>query len=109
MDNKTKYEVTYGSSYAIELEKDGEWISRQKIDNLVFNSIGYLLKAGKTEEKTYNLTDTFDITEKGTYRLITDCFVYDKGKGGESTKCTLWAEFSVTRKGGEDVHLLKKV
>lgn len=100
--NETKYEVTYGSSYAIELERDGKWISRQKIDNLVFNSIGYLLKSGKTEEKTYNLTDTFDITEKGTYRLITDCSVFDKGKGGESSKCTLWAEFSVTRKGGED-------
>ena len=106
--NETKYEVTYGSSYAIELERNGEWISRQKIDNLVFNSIGYLLKAGKTEEKTYNLTDTFDITEKGTYRLITDCFVFDKGKGGESTKCTLWAEFSVTRKGGKDGTLAKE-
>ena len=106
--NKTRYEVTYGSSYAIELKKDDEWISRQKIDNLVFNSIGYLLKAGKTEEKTYNLTDTFDITEKGTYRLITDCSVFDKGKGGESTKCTLWAEFSVTRKGGEDGSLAKE-
>ena len=30
---------------------------------------------------------------------MTDCIVYDKGRGGESTKCKLWAEFTVTRTG----------
>ncbi|MBR4072496.1 MAG: hypothetical protein IKK24_01020, partial [Clostridia bacterium] len=97
--NETKYEVTYGNPYAIELEREGEWISRQKIDNLGFTLPAYALKSGKTEEKEYNLTDSFDITENGKYRLVTDCSVYNKGKDGKATKCNLWAEFTVTHKG----------
>ena len=54
---------------------------------------------GATQKKTYKLTDIFDISENGKYRFTTDCFVYDKGRGGESTECELWVEFTVTRVG----------
>ena len=97
--NKTGYDVVYGSSYDIERENNGEWSSCVTLENLVFNSIGYELKAGATQKKTYALTDIFDISQNGKYRFTTDCFVYDKGRGGESTECELWAEFTVTRIG----------
>ena len=38
-------------------------------EDLVFTSIGYELKAGATQKKTYNLTDVFDISQDGKYRL----------------------------------------
>ena len=97
--NKTGYDVVYGSSYNIERENNGEWSSCVTIENLAFNSIGYELKSGATQKKTYALTDIFDISQNGKYRFTTDCFVYDKGRGGESTECELWAEFTVTRIG----------
>lgn len=97
--NKTGYDVMYGSSYNIEHENNGEWSSCVALDNLAFNSIGYELKAGTTQKKTYGLTDVFDISQNGKYRFTTDCFVYDKGRGGESTECKMWAEFTVTRVG----------
>ena len=97
--NKTGYDVVYGSSYDIERENNGEWSSCVTLENLVFNSIGYELKAGATQKKTYALTDIFDISQNGKYRFTTDCFVYDKGRGGESTECELWVEFIVTRVG----------
>lgn len=97
--NKTGYDVVYGSSYNIERENNGEWSSCVTIENLAFNSIGYELKSGATQKKTYALTDIFDISQNGKYRFTTDCFVYDKGRGGESTECELWVEFIVTRVG----------
>lgn len=97
--NKTGYDVVYGSSYDIERENNGEWSSCVTLENLAFNSIGYELKAGATQKKTYALTDIFDISQNGKYRFTTDCFVYDKGRGGESTECKMWAEFTVTRVG----------
>jgi len=75
--NKTGYDVMYGSSYNIEHENNGEWSSCVALDNLAFNSIGYELKAGTTQKKTYALTDIFDISQNGKYRFTTDCFVYD--------------------------------
>lgn len=93
--NDTIDEVTYGDSYTVELERDGEWISRKKIDTLTFASIGYSLKWYRTEEKMYNLTDTFDIAENGKYRFVTDCRIED----GKNTKCNLSAEFTVKHKG----------
>lgn len=97
--NNTEYEVTYGEAYDIEREKNGEWSSCVTLDNLAFTMIGYELKSGDAQKKTYNLTDVFDISQNGKYRIKSDCSVYKKGRGGESTKCDVWAEFTVTRVG----------
>lgn len=94
--NNTDYKVMYGDMYHIEIQKDGKWVSRQKICGLAFDAIGYELKPGEKKEKTYNLTNLFDISENGKYRISTHCFVYDKENGQENTKCLLTAEFNVT-------------
>ncbi|MGN0453398.1 MAG: immunoglobulin-like domain-containing protein [Ruminococcus sp.] len=97
--NKTGHDVVYGEAYDIEREDNGEWSSCVTLDNLAFDSIGYELKSGETQKKTYGLSDIFDILQNGKYRITSHCFVYEKGRGGESTKCELWAEFTVTRTG----------
>lgn len=96
--NDTKYEILYGNPYTVELKKSGEWVSAQKTDELYFTTIGYILKPHKTQQKTYDLTDTFDISSSGIYRLKTDCSVYNKGKNAKAAECNLWVEFSVTQK-----------
>ena len=103
--NQTGYEVVYGEYYDIERQDNGAWKSCVAIDNLAFHEIGYELKSGATQKKIYGLTDLFDIYENGKYRLVTDCIVYVKGRGGEGAECKLWAEFTVTRTGdtGKDI------
>lgn len=105
--NKTSYDVVYGESYDIEKQIDGEWKSCVTLDNLGFNDIGYELKAKATQKQTYNLTDKFDISQNGKYRFTTYCHVYDKGRGGESQKCELWAQFSVSRTDDADKDIKK--
>ena len=98
-NNETSYDVVYGEDYEIEKETNGEWKSCVTLDNLAFTDIGYELPSKSSQKQTYNLTDMFDISQNGKYRFTSDCFVYDKGRGGESTECELWAEFTVTRVG----------
>lgn len=94
--NDTDFEVLYGESYSVEFKDGDEWVSCQKIDELYFNSLGYVLKPHQSQQKVYNLTDTFDISNAGTYRLKTDCHVYNNGKAAKATKCNLFAEFTVS-------------
>lgn len=51
--NKTGHEVVYGDSYDIEREDNDEWTSCVTLDNLAFDSIGYELKSGVTQKKTF--------------------------------------------------------
>ena len=105
--NKTSYDVVYGESYDIEKQTDGEWKSCVTLDNLAFNDIGYELNAKSSQKQTYNLTDMFDISENGEYRFTTYCHVYDKGRGGESTECEMWAAFTVSRTDDADKDVKK--
>ena len=92
-NNQTKYEVTYGASFAIERLDGDKWVNCAIPDDPTFIAIGYLLPAGKLKNETYNLTDLFDVSSPGTYRFKTDCYVPDKAE--KSTKCELVAEFTV--------------
>lgn len=94
--NDTVYKVVYGASYTIEREEDGEWVSTQTADDPVFISIAYELRAKSSQDKDYTLSNSFDISTPGKYRIRSDCHVYNKGMGGESTKCELWTEFTVS-------------
>ncbi len=100
--NKTSFDALFGENFDIKRQQDGIWKSCVNTDNLCFAAIGYELESGKTQTKAYNLLN-FDVFEKGKYRFVSDCFIYDKGRGGESTKCEVWAEFTVTREPGRGV------
>ncbi len=92
--NKTPYDVIYGESYAIERLEDNQWVRcEQKNENTIFTDIGYELKAGEEISKTYTVSNLFDVSLSGTYRLWTSCHVYINVE--VSTPCELTAEFTV--------------
>lgn len=69
-NNTTDKDITYGEFYDIEKLNGESWESVAK-EEIVFLTIGYILKAGTTTEKKY-LTQNFDISQTGSYRLIAD-------------------------------------
>ena len=94
--NETFKEVTYGEGYNIEYLEDGEWKSVLKGEHIVM-SIGYLLKAKQTTEKSYS-TELFDLSKDGTYRLISDFSL------GDGKMYNTWVTFEVKNKSKETIN-----
>lgn len=94
--NETFKEVTYGEGYNIEYLEDGEWKSVLKGEHIVM-SIGYLLKAKQTNEKSYS-TELFDLSKDGTYRLISDFSL------GDGKMYNTWVTFEVKNKSKETIN-----
>lgn len=91
-NNTTEHTVTYGEMYWIERLENEEWVDCSLKEN-VFLTIGYLLKANKTVNKEYTLTDLYDVGTPGTYRFLSTCSVE---MGDEKpTECSVWAEFVI--------------
>ncbi len=91
-NNETDHTVTYGEAYRIERLENGEWVDCSLKDN-VFDAIAYQLQANQSDNKSYTLSDAYDISASGTYRILCACRV-DMGDGTE-TGCSLWAEFII--------------
>ena len=91
--NATTYEIMYGEAYVLEQEVDGQWLRCPvKADNISFNAIGYLLPAGKDQDKTYTVTDVYKLSKPGKYRIRTDCWL-------DSKQIAVWAEFTMAEEG----------
>lgn len=95
-DNKTEHDVIYGAAYTIERLDGEEWVSCAKQEELSFIEIAYELRAGQQTNKSYELTNTYDVSIPGTYRFQTVCHVYETGE--TSVKCELTAEFTIDSK-----------
>lgn len=92
-DNRTDYNVIYGEAYTVERQDGEQWVSCAMQDELYFNEIANELKSGSTYQKTYNLTYSYNIFDRGNYRIQAECFVHE----GEdrAVKCVMTAEFTV--------------
>ena len=91
--NGTQYDATYGLAYAIERLENNTWVSCAKRDDLAFDEIACILPAGKTQSQAYDLTDAFDVSIPGTYRIKTECYIQDTPE--KVTRCQLTAEFTM--------------
>jgi len=91
--NDTQYDATYGVAYAIERLEDDTWVSCAMREDLAFIEIACILPGGKTQNETYDLTDAFDVSKPGTYRIKTECYLQNDPE--KSTRCQLMAEFTM--------------
>ena len=68
LKNDSDVDVEYGTSYEMEIKKDGEW---HKINvELNFNSIAYILKSNTSKEIELNWKEGYGKLATGDYRLI---------------------------------------
>ncbi|MBO5701307.1 MAG: hypothetical protein J6S71_02605 [Clostridia bacterium] len=85
--NDTDLEILFGEGYSVEiLLFDGTWNPVLK-DSIAFDAIAMLLPPDGEIEKGYSLKP-FDISEKGTYRLLCEFW-----HGGNTYNT--WVEFDV--------------
>lgn len=92
-ENRTEYEVTFGTVYKIQRWEEDRWVSCQRWPDLAFDAIGYLLMPGQTRTEQYRLACTYDVSSPGTYRFETECYVYTNPNAG--AKCVLSVEFTI--------------
>ena len=72
LNNHGNTEWMFGEHFSLQVLLDGAWYSVPVLDdkNYAFTDIGYMLPAGKTQEKSYSLGSYGSLPE-GTYRLVT--------------------------------------
>lgn len=79
-DRREDEEHTYGDSFRIEKNVDGEWESlKTVVDDYGFNSIGYSVDENRTLELKVNWEWLYGKLDKGKYRLIKDFAITKDG------------------------------
>ena len=79
LTNNSDKNFQYGTSYGIEIKKDGEW---HKINVELTSTVpAFQLSARENKEIEINWENGYGILEKGTYRIIKGIdYEYEEGK-----------------------------
>ncbi|MEM1946426.1 MAG: hypothetical protein QXG69_00290 [Candidatus Caldarchaeum sp.] len=85
--NDSRYVVSFGEPYDIQIKKNGEWVSVEWMKDRVWILILYMLEPGQVFSRKVELPQD---VETGTYRLVKEVMVEATGE-----KMVLTAEFEV--------------
>ncbi|MEM4314978.1 MAG: hypothetical protein QXI97_01520 [Nitrososphaerota archaeon] len=85
--NDSRYVVSFGEPYDIQIKKNGEWVSVEWMKDRVWILILYMLEPGQVFSRVVELPQD---VETGTYRLVKEVVVEATGE-----KTVLTAEFKV--------------
>lgn len=103
--NETRYELTYGAAFTIERKEKEEWVDCQIADPY-FIEIAYILEPNSTQMHSYTISQFFDVSKAGTYRILVDCSLPVGDK--ESQSVQTWAVFTLTETKVEDEEAMTK-
>ena len=95
--NDTDYEVIYGEMFWVERNADGKWVSCDDGEENAFHSIGIVLEPRSEHTKKYNVSNYYDVSKLGDYRLMTECYIHISEN--ETKKGIATADFSLTENG----------
>lgn len=94
LENKTKQNIIFGDSYAIQKYSDGQWQSIPYIiDSVGFHDIAYPLLKGDPKETDVDWNWLYGVLEPGRYRILKP--VDDFRGTGDFTTYYLGAEFEI--------------
>lgn len=88
-DNSDRENI-YGASYKIEKEENGIWIELESKNEMVFNSIGYIVNEDNTLEFDIDWEYFYGKLKNGKYRLLKDF-----GESGEGFRNNVSVEFVI--------------
>ncbi|MCD8382691.1 MAG: hypothetical protein LUC30_07225 [Clostridiales bacterium] len=71
IDNQSGYEMEYGESFSLEMERDGGWYVLPPQETLEFNDLAYILPDMEQATATCDLT-AYGTLEAGHYRIVKD-------------------------------------
>lgn len=69
--NKTKKETYFGEYFSVQAKVDGKWYDIPAKEDMVFNDIAYIMKAGSKTKKTYDITSYGELPS-GKYRIVVE-------------------------------------
>ena len=95
--NDTDYEVIYGEMFWVERNVDGKWTVCEQGESNAFHSIGIVLEPRSEHTKKYNVSNYYDVSELGDYRLMTECYIHISEN--ETKKGIATADFALTENG----------
>ena len=95
--NDTDYEVIYGEMFWVERNADGKWVSCDDGEENAFIEIGIVLEPRSEHTKKYNVSNYYDVSELGDYRLMTECYIHISET--ETKKGIATADFALTENG----------
>lgn len=72
VSNDSEEELMFGEWFAIEKYEDGVWYQIPIREDIVFNSIGYLVGPNATRELTFQFDYIYDLEAFRKYRIVTD-------------------------------------
>ncbi|MEM4342349.1 MAG: hypothetical protein QXI19_06940 [Candidatus Caldarchaeum sp.] len=85
--NDSRYVVSFGEPYDIQIKKNGEWVSVEWMKDRVWILVLYMLEPGQVFSRVVELPQD---VEAGTYRLVKEVVVEASGE-----RMVLTAEFEV--------------
>ena len=95
--NDTDYEVVYGEAFWVGRNVDGKWVACEDGEENAFNEIGIVLEPRSEHTKKYNVSNYYDVSKLGDYRLMTECYIHISEN--ETKKGIASADFSLTEDG----------
>ncbi len=95
--NETEYEVVYGEAFWVRRNVDGKWVTCEDGEENAFNEIGIVLEPRSEHKKKYNVSNYYDVSKPGDYRLMTECYIHISET--ETKKGIATAYFSLTEDG----------
>lgn len=95
--NDTDYEVMYGEMFWVARNADGKWVSCDDGEENAFIEIARVLLPRSEHTKKYNVSNYYDVSKLGDYRLMTECYIHISEN--ETKKGIATADFSLTENG----------
>ncbi|MDD3392166.1 MAG: hypothetical protein PHE54_01285 [Bacilli bacterium] len=95
--NNTDNDYIYGDPYLIECKRNNTWYEINPISEMVFNMIGYSLKANKAVEVDINWKSAYGPLPSGTYRIIKSVYLMNNQTDDEinNEKLYISSEFTI--------------
>lgn len=92
--NGAAAEIMYGTMFSLKVLKDGAWEIVSPAEDLIFTTLGHMLKPDESRAYNYPIKDFYGDLPAGQYRICAPYSIH-LGLGKYSEEMTVYGEFTV--------------